>query len=594
MSQRRNRYISRREFVRNAARGMGVSLLGGILPSGPTGKDFPNDIFWIKEIPDVPFYCKEQPNYHAGVDTLLSAMGQRGLKFYRSSRTNLLSGPAGMIAPEDVVLIKVNAQWKYRGCTNSDLVRGLIQRVLDHPDVFTGEIVIFENGQGRGSLACDTQGGSWSPYPDGDVHANAVDESHSFLFLVDEVFNDPRVSACLLDPVRAAFIGSADHRSDGYRIFENVSYPCFTTAGGNRVELREGIWKKNDYSQNLKLINIPVLKHHDRGGSEITASLKHFYGVLSMRDGKSGYRHYRGLGDTCGRMAVSVRTPVLNMLDAVWVSHASLKGYPSGTTRRVNQILASQDPVALDYWAAKYILHPLDSNPRHHPDFPGIRVWLEDARDRINIRGGLTDPHGIVRVSQVTDNEERMRIHIRKAENYSIAGRITDADHGSPVDRVVLAGLPGNPVSDSSGNYETRVFPGWQGTVKPEKAGYHFEPEFRSYERVGADLRNQNYSGFMTLSAPLDFSGEKKMNRSLVMAEYINILRWKPNPQNHGVKAYRLYDKTAGRNSLLAELDSGVFEHWIRGVAKEKTYVYALTAVNEWDREGTAVLVTVT
>jgi UDP-N-acetylglucosamine:LPS N-acetylglucosamine transferase len=30
--------------------------------------------------------------------------------------------------------------------------------------------------------------------------------------------------------------------TDGYRRYEDVSYPCFTTPGGRRVELREGIW----------------------------------------------------------------------------------------------------------------------------------------------------------------------------------------------------------------------------------------------------------------------------------------------------------------------------------------------------------------
>jgi len=42
-----------------------------------------------------------------------------------------------MIEPDDVVLIKVNAQWKYRGCTNSDLIPGLIRAILDQPDGFS-------------------------------------------------------------------------------------------------------------------------------------------------------------------------------------------------------------------------------------------------------------------------------------------------------------------------------------------------------------------------------------------------------------------------------------------------------------------------
>jgi len=339
-------------------------------------------------------------------------MGDHGLKFYRSSQETDLGGPSGMIEPGDIVLIKVNAQWKYRGCTNSDLVRGLIQRILDHPDGFDGEVVIFENGQGRGSLNCDTTGGKNS-YPDASVHANANDKSHSFLYLVNTIFDDSRVSSYLLDPIRNKFIGADEHVADGYRKYENVSYPCFTTAGGHRVELREGIWQGSGYSQNLKLINVPVLKHHDSGGSEITASLKHLYGVVSMSDGQSGFRHYGGLGETCGKMVVSVRTPILNIIDAIWVSQSSLRGYPASTTFRADQILCSQDPVALDYWAAANIMYPISKNPRHLPTFQGIDEWLTSARDIINSRGGLYNSDSGIFVDMVTKNKNEMMVYTK-------------------------------------------------------------------------------------------------------------------------------------------------------------------------------------
>jgi uncharacterized protein (DUF362 family) len=400
--------LTRRNFLKLASAGVCFSMLSPFVSR--LGAASASPLYWITEVPDQPFLTRGNGNCHAGVENLLHWMGRSGLKFYRSSQETILSGPSGLIDAGDVVLIKVNAQWKYRGCTNSDLVRGLVQRILDHPDGFRGEVVIFENGQGRGSLNCDTSGS----YPDAAVHANANDESHSFLYLVQHVFRDSRVSAFLLDPFRSAFIGANDHDTQGYRSYENVSYPCFTTAGGRRVELREGLWDGKEYRQNLKLINVPVLKHHDVGGSEITASLKHFYGVLSMGDGQSGFRHYQGLGETCGKMIASVRAPVLNLIDALWVSHSSLTGYPANTTFRANQILASQDPVALDYWAAKYILYPLDNNPRHHPDFPGIDRWLTESRDIINTREGLNSPDGSILVTRVTKAENEMSVLKRK------------------------------------------------------------------------------------------------------------------------------------------------------------------------------------
>jgi uncharacterized protein (DUF362 family) len=398
--------ISRRKFLIQSAAGTLFWLSFPSIRQVKAATATSNPIFWIWDIPEDPFVDPSRPNRHKGIDALLHWMGMKGLKFYRSNLLTTTSGPWGMIETDDVVLIKVNAQWKYRGCTNSDLIRGLIQRIREHPGGFRGEVVIIENGQGRGSLNCDTKSG----YPDGSVQANANDTTHSFVHLVDHILKDSRVSYYLLDSIRNKFIGADDHVTDGYRTFENVSYPCFTTKGGHRVELREGIWQGNGYTQNLKLINVPVLKHHDEGGSEITESLKHFYGILSMVDGHKDWRHYTGLGRTCGKMVVSIRTPILNIVDAIWASHLSLKGYPSDTTIRTNQIMASQDPVALDYCAAKYILYPIDKNPRHHPQFSGVNRWLTDARTIINGRGGIYNPYAGILVHKVTKTESEMLV----------------------------------------------------------------------------------------------------------------------------------------------------------------------------------------
>jgi Domain of unknown function (DUF362)/Viral BACON domain len=432
------RPLRRRDFFRFLARGLALPVLAPLMarnrlsggsvqfrPAMATTAATLNDLFHVQGIPDLPFTDPARPNNHLGLDSLLYVMADNGLKFYRSSLPEQLCGPSGLIAPDDVVLIKVNAQWKYRGATNSDLVRGLIQRLLDHPDGFTGEVVIIENGQGRGSLACDTS----SAYGgDTGVHANANDESHSFLYLVNSIFRDRRVSAFLLDPIRSTFIGAGDHVKNGYRTLEKVSYPCFTTAGGRRVELREGVWNGTSYSPGLKLINVPVLKHHDTGGSEITASLKHFYGIVSMDDGQSGLRHYGGLGETAGTMAASVATPVLNIIDAIWVSHASITGWPAGSTFRSNQLVAGQDPVALDAWAARNILYPIDGNGRHHPDFAGVNRWLVQARDTINARGGLLNLEKGILVDRVTRDENEMRVHACQAGQNIEAARLSLSD----------------------------------------------------------------------------------------------------------------------------------------------------------------------
>lgn len=406
--------LSRRRLLEAFAGGLSALLFGPLVSVAEAGKSRKSKLFWVHHIPKKPFQSIFGPNHHTGIDTLLHLMGAKNLKFYRTSRADPLGSPRGMIASNDVVLIKVNAQWKYRGCTNSDVIRGLIQSILDHPDGFTGEVVLIENGQGWGSLRCDTT----TRYADSSVQANANNRRHSFEYLVDRIFDEPRVSSYLFDPIRRERLERDDHTTDGYRILDNVSYPCFTTAGGHHVELREGIWTGSRYTQNLKLINVPVLKHHDIGGSEITASLKHMYGVLSMEDGRYDYRHYDGLGETCGNMFARVRAPVLNIIDAIWVSQSSLSGYPKEATTRVNQLVAGQDPVALDYWAAKHILYPIDQVHRHHPDYPGIQAWLTDAQRVINQRRCLWKPSQGLRAKRSNLDEKMMALKSYSATKF--------------------------------------------------------------------------------------------------------------------------------------------------------------------------------
>ena len=344
-------------------------------------------------------------NHHEGLDALLSLMGSHGLKLYRSDRETDKAGRDGLVDSSDIVLVKVNAQWKYKGCTNSDVVRGLIQRILEHPDGFNGEIVVFENGQGGGSLDCDTMWGR--QYPDTGVHANAEDESNSFSHIVDKVFADPRVSKYLLDPIRETFISAEDHSTDGYRKLDDISYPCFTTKKGNRIELKEGIWNGKGYNGNLKLINVPVLKHHD--GCGVTGALKIYYGMVSMADGQRRERHYERLGEHCGQMITRVRQPAVTILDCIWVTQVRWAGYPPECTTRLNQLLASVDPVALDYWASKHLLYPIDNNEEHHPDkYAALRDYLTKARDVINSQGGVEG-------QKVTLDESDISVHSQTA-----------------------------------------------------------------------------------------------------------------------------------------------------------------------------------
>ena len=302
-----------------------------------------------------------------GVDTLLGLMGSQGLKLYQSSITGPTRGPDGLIASDDVVIIKVNCQWYERGGTNTDLLKSLIQALLDHPNGFTGEIIVSDNGQGedRGSLG---RGGSFT-YPDN----NAIDISQSVQDVVDG-FEDDLVSTYLwtdITETRAYEYIDGD-MNDGYIVEEAiipstglmVSYPKFTTVYGTHVSFKNGIWRIDEEiydSERLKVINLSMLKSHVNYG--VTASVKNYMGVPSdLLTGEIAGR-YLHTHSTIGRggmgtLMVYTRFPVLNIIDSIWINPVPLNGPMTSYTAatQINIITASRDPVALDYWSSKYIL----------------------------------------------------------------------------------------------------------------------------------------------------------------------------------------------------------------------------------------------
>jgi hypothetical protein len=428
--------ISRRKFIHATAAGTAALPALGLMDStAALGQNAyaQSPVFRVNDCP-----VHDGQLRHVGMDTLLHALSANGTKFYKTAASGELSGPNGLIAADDVVVLKVNAQWKCRGATNTDMLRGLIHRILRHPDGFKGEVVIFENGQNRPAsfdgMHNDGNKSEYKPFPEleGKVRVNAEQQDLLTIdYLTGTVFAGMPVSSFLMDPYANVWIAGNDHKTNGYRRAGEagtpcVSYPCFTTAGGNRVELKEGRWAGSGYARNLKLIHCAVLKDHS-GDIGMTGALKIVYGTLSMNDGTSARRHYADLGSQCAKMWTQVRVPDLNILDCIWVSYGSMTvgksyvsgciGYPPAITSRQNILLAGHDPIAMDYHANKHILLPLGGNSAasHDPDNnPRLVSVYQQARDAINEAGGI-------RGQRVRTGDDNIRVVAANASDLSAA-----------------------------------------------------------------------------------------------------------------------------------------------------------------------------
>jgi hypothetical protein len=115
-----------------------------------------------------------------------------------------------------------------------------------------------------------------------------------------------------------------------------------------------------------------------------------------------------------GTEMAGTRMPTLNVLDAIWVNANPGSGPRSNyeEATRLNTIMASVDPAALDFWATKHVLmqaarlrghddlskfNPDNTEPKSHGD------WLRRSAEELR-KAGHT----------VTLNEERMNIFVAR------------------------------------------------------------------------------------------------------------------------------------------------------------------------------------
>ncbi|MFW9779489.1 MAG: DUF362 domain-containing protein [Candidatus Heimdallarchaeota archaeon] len=379
----------------------------------------------------------------ANIERLMNLMGSQGLLFYNSSETKENQGPDGLIASNDVVLLKINAQWPYRGGTNTDLLKEIVQAIINHPDGFTGEIVVADNGQGRGNL-------DWT-------QNNAENRSQSAQNVVDLYSVSYSVSTYNWQAIRGHRVQeySDGDTADGYCLNETadaetgikVSYPKFKTSFGTNISLKHGIWNGNAYETRLKVINLPVLKSHFVYG--VTGVLKNYMGVQSEGEANAGglaNGHKSVATGGMGTLMVECGLPVLSIIDAIWInanpSPSSFQGpsTPYELSTRVNVIIAGRDPVALDYWAAKYVLMKT-SNEIGYEDTRSLDpentektvleesfgVWFRLTQEELE-RGGF----------QVTSDPSQMNVYVDEEHESVGTSSTTTTSSTTPAPQVTL------------------------------------------------------------------------------------------------------------------------------------------------------------
>ena len=349
------------------------------------------------------------------VADLTSLMEEEGFFFYKTE-----TSPQGLIGKDDVVLLKVNAQWPERGGTNTDLVKSLITQICNHPLGFEGEIIIADNGQGSGSLSREK--------------SNAKDHSQSMEKVAEYFKEDYKVSTYLWDEIMGKEVGEYEKgdMEDGYVIEDGededtgiiISYPKFKSRFGTFISFKKGIFDedKGDYEKyRLKIINMPVLKSHYIYGT--SGAIKNYMGVPANYLTKGNPHYSVGSGGMATLMTMT-RMPVLHLIDAIWINPywGPKSSYKEALMTRT--ILAGTDPVALDFWGAKNILlasfDPEDSsfppdmmdpdnlnplNPNQNAEIPESRAfgyWLELTLSEFRRNG-----------YNFTKDPEKIKVHMK-------------------------------------------------------------------------------------------------------------------------------------------------------------------------------------
>jgi len=333
------------------------------------------------------------------IDSMLMIMELKDIFLHQTA-----AHPTGIVGSDNVVVIKGNFQWTSRNTTSTDRIKGLVWQILNHPDGFSGEILICDNTQGIGT-----------GINEGDN--NSEDELQSIPDVVS-TFYSKGYPVYYLDwtafwAVVASEFSDGDY-TDGY-VYETetrISYPKFRSPSEDYyVSLRYGVWDSlsAEYdSSRLCIIDFPVLKSHAMAGA--TVAVKNWIGMLTTaywddRYGGWNNMHYVYFwGDyALVARAMAVTFPRLTIVDAAWTSayNANVLQWLVNT----EMLVASTDPVASSWYAARHILTPVARYPNWTNPETGVYATTLDRW-----RAYLADSLGMA----CTDDSLKMSVYGRK------------------------------------------------------------------------------------------------------------------------------------------------------------------------------------
>lgn len=303
---------------------------------------------------------------------------------------DIMGGIGNFIGGDDVVVIKPNCQQLLQGGTNTDCLKGLIDAILGIPG-FTGEIILAENiHKNNPDISTDNLWNTGNMTHNGAMNVNTLlnyyNTNRGLYPAIHDHGGDINVSKYhLMDANRGGRVTTGPSDGDGYvrrtdleyfvpdggwEFNQNLgyastimTYPIFTSAhSGITVDLMNGCWRSGQYiPTNCFFIMMSALNFHGTYAG-VTGAVKNYYGVVELPGSFMGqYSDIHRLGFPAGGGAVGkhikeIRRADMHVTTAEWCGH---NGRQASNPVQTKTVLASTDPVALDYWASKHIVYPL-------------------------------------------------------------------------------------------------------------------------------------------------------------------------------------------------------------------------------------------